>query len=319
MISTSRSSRSHSFKETNEELPWSAGETIYSTLKSFTRHFSSPLLSTLSSDQTTSAEEKSPGQHRTNELGNYTSWTMMDTDKKCRRGMKLPLSSFNHIAREVRNLEKSKEFYVDILGFDVVPRPAFDCQGYWLSGYGLSLHLVLTTVPEERKRVKINRVRHFTSALPRVDHFAFITEDILYVKDMLDDAKVYYKYVLGPVGIQQIFLFDPDGNVIEVSNCEAGLDDDGEVMCQLHESNVQYVHPSRLPSLNPSLNGSLDSHAGETDKDSIFVTGSSGLSDIGINDGNISGNFFDEDLFENGQILDQQRKTPTKTVFNVSS
>ena len=311
--SSSSSSRSSQGVNNEDISPWSPGDTIYSTLKSLTRHFSSPTLSTVSTDhQQSTSEEKSTGQL----LGNYSSWTLADTDKNHRRGMKLPLSSFNHIAREVRNLDKSKEFYVDILGFDVVPRPAFDCQGYWLQGYGLSLHLVLTTVPDERKRVKINRIRHFSSALPRVDHFAFVTEDIMYVKNMLDDAKVYYKYVIGPVGIQQIFLFDPDGNVIEVSNCEAGLDDDGEVMCQLHESIVQWENPSILPSLN----GSMDSHTCETDKDSIYVTGSSGMSDIGLNgmsdiglnEENISGGSYDDD-FENDQILHQHRTVPTKT------
>lgn len=134
-------------------------------------------------------------------------------------------------------------FYVDILGFDVCPRPPFDCAGYWLYGYGLSLHLVLTTVPEQRKQVKLNRIKHFSSALPRVDHFAFVTDDIMYVKSSLDEAKVYYKYVIGPVGIEQLFLFDPDGNVIEISNCHAGLSDDGEVMCstQMRESNKDWL------------------------------------------------------------------------------
>ena len=306
-----------------EQLPWSpipSGDTIYSTLKSLTRHFSSPALSSVSTTdhQSSEAEEKSAGQNRQyyntlgpQLLGNHSTWTLGDTDKNKRRGIKLPLSSFNHIAREVRNLEKSKEFYVDILGFDVVPRPAFNCQGYWLSGYGLSLHLVLTTVPDERKRVKINRIRHFSSALPRVDHCAFITADIMYVKSILDEQKVYYKYVIGPVGIQQIFLFDPDGNVIEVSNCEAGLDDDGEVMCQLHESTARgWENPSTQQSLNPSLNGSMDSHACETDKDSIFVTGSSGMSDIGLNDANVSGGFYDDDFDNDHHTLHQHHTTP---------
>jgi hypothetical protein len=37
--------------------------------------------------------------------------------------VKLPIASFNHIAREVFSLEKSRHFYVDILGFQVIPRP----------------------------------------------------------------------------------------------------------------------------------------------------------------------------------------------------
>ena len=83
---------------------------------------------------------------------------------------KLPLASFNHIAREVISLPKSKAFYCDILGFVVIPRPMFDCDGYWLWGYGLSLHLVETSNKLARRDVLEARMKHFAKALPRVDH-----------------------------------------------------------------------------------------------------------------------------------------------------
>lgn len=150
------------------------------------------------------------------------SWTMGDgwTGSDNAPQVRLPLASFNHIAREVLSLEKSKLFYVDILGFEVGPRPPFDSDGYWLYGYGLSLHLVQTTQPESRRLIKRDRIKYFTTCLPRVDHIAFITTDISIIRKTLDDRKVYYKEDKpGNTGIEQIFFFDPDGNVIEVSNC----------------------------------------------------------------------------------------------------
>lgn len=165
---------------------------------------------------------------------------------------KIPLSSFNHVSREVLSLEKSRIFYEEILGFEVIPRPPFDCDGYWyvlciipyafnnqsvsyviskmltampililrLAGHGLNLHLIATSVPRERQAVKLRRIQHFSSALPRVDHIAFLTEDIKLVQGILDAHHVYYKHEkLDSVGIEQLFLFDPDGNVIEISNC----------------------------------------------------------------------------------------------------
>ena len=171
-------------------------------------------------------------------LGKHTGvWTLTDavnnnktekTDEQ-NKVVKLPLASFNHIAREVLSLETSMKFYVDILGFQVVPRPPFDSEGYWLWGYGLSLHLVETTVPDERKTVKKARIKHFSTSLPRVDHFAFLTTDISYIKTILDKHKVYYKHDIPKnTGIEQIFLFDPDGNVIEISNCAPPV---GEIKC----------------------------------------------------------------------------------------
>ena len=145
--------------------------------------------------------------------------------------VKLPIASFNHIAREVFSLEKSRQFYVDILGFQVIPRPMFDCSGYWLYGYGLSLHLVATQVPDERKITKKARIKHFSTQLPRVDHIAFISNDIQAVKAILDKSHVYYKHEITTVaGIEQLFFFDPDGNVLEISNCAPEI---GETVCKL--------------------------------------------------------------------------------------
>jgi len=147
-------------------------------------------------------------------------WTLGEDQPTASSPVRLPLASFNHIAREVLSLDKSKRFYVDILGFEVGPRPPFDSEGYWLYGYGLSLHLVQTTQAEHRKLLKRDRIKYFTTCLPKVDHIAFITSDISVIRKTLDERDVYYKEDKpGNTGIEQIFFFDPDGNVIEVSNC----------------------------------------------------------------------------------------------------
>jgi glyoxylase I family protein len=162
-------------------------------------------------------------------------WTLQDAiEKQHKKGRRFPLTAFNHLAREVLDLEKSKSFYVDILGFEVIPRPPLDSEGYWLYGNNLNLHLVKTTVPRERRQVKVSRIQHFSSALPIVDHMAFLTTDINAVKDILDAEDVYYKFCEQPgvTGIKQIFLFDPDGNVIEISNCAPEI---GEISCSKPE------------------------------------------------------------------------------------
>lgn len=174
---------------------------------------------------------------KTERLQIHRNWTLSDAVAS-RSGpkvvTKLPLASFNHVAREVLSIEQSKFFYVEILGFSIIPRPPFDSEGYWLYGYGLSLHLVETTVPEERKRVKIQRIQHFSTALPRVDHIAFITDDIFFVKKVLDDARVFYKEDCPKdTGIRQVFLLDPDGNVIEISNCSPEV---GQTQCIVNRS-----------------------------------------------------------------------------------
>lgn len=183
-------------------------------------------------------------------------WTLMDTAEK-KKKVRLPLQSFNHIAREVLSLEKSKSFYEDILGFMLIPRPPFDCEGYWLWGYGLSLHLVETTNRIGRMQVKRLRIKHFSDSLPRVDHIAFITNYIDDVKATLDKEKVFYKHDKPEgTGIEQLFFFDPDGNVIEVSNCAPAI---GETSCQRTESAESDNTSKGISAMYSSRSSSSDS------------------------------------------------------------
>lgn len=157
-------------------------------------------------------------------------WTLTDALKSSKRSCpKLPLDAFNHISREVICLTTSKHFYVDILGFLEMPRPDFKSEGCWLYGYGLNLHLVRTLVPAERLKAKIARLEHFSAHIPTVDHFAFVSSDLTTVRAVLDSENVYYSYqTLPSSGLYQIFFFDPDGNVVEISNCAPPV---GEIAC----------------------------------------------------------------------------------------
>jgi hypothetical protein len=64
------------------------------------------------------------------------------------------------------------------------------------------------------------RIKHFSVALPRVDHIAFVSSNLRKIEERLVRGNVFFKRSgCLPAGIQQIFILDPDANVIEVSNC----------------------------------------------------------------------------------------------------
>jgi catechol 2,3-dioxygenase-like lactoylglutathione lyase family enzyme len=172
----------------------------------------------------------------------YNKWILEDTVEEPQKKLLMPpLAGFNHLAREVLDLEKSKKFYVDILGFYLIPRPPFEAKGYWLYGNNIMIHLVQTEMPEARRQLKISRIQHVTASLPIADHLAFLTTDFSAVIEVLNAENVWYKYFEQPdlTGIQQIFLFDPDGNVIEISNCAPAI---GEIKCaksDLHKADEE--------------------------------------------------------------------------------
>jgi catechol 2,3-dioxygenase-like lactoylglutathione lyase family enzyme len=124
----------------------------------------------------------------------------------------LPVRSVNHITRVVKDLDKSADFYREVLGFMEVRRPTgIACDGVWLYNYGLGLHL-LRGNPQPRS----SEIR------PKDDHISFEADSnavvethlqrlgISYVKDAVKHAH----YI-----ISQIFFHDPDGHMLEVCDC----------------------------------------------------------------------------------------------------
>lgn len=196
-------------------------------------------------------------------------WLLADVEQPKKPEKILPLESFNHIAREVICIEKSRHFYCDVLGFQVIPRPPFECEGYWLYGYGLSLHLVASRNHHERRQLLCSRIKHFSQSLPRVDHVAFITRDIKTIQATLDKANVFYKSDSPSDGIEQIFFFDPDGNVLEVSNCAPPV---GAVRCLKEVPSSTSIHQVTQRQLSlSSVATSHDEEYSNEGEDPVFV------------------------------------------------
>ena len=62
----------------------------------------------------------------------------------------MPLGGLQHYTIEPQDLEKTKNFYVDILGLENGDRPPLDFPGYWLySGGQATVHLMGTRKPRD--------------------------------------------------------------------------------------------------------------------------------------------------------------------------
>jgi catechol 2,3-dioxygenase-like lactoylglutathione lyase family enzyme len=117
----------------------------------------------------------------------------------------------NHVSITVTDVAKAREFYTDTLGLREIPRPAFDFPGIWYSlGNGLSLHIILN---DQLVRPAVER----EAIQARYAHFALWTEDAdesaRRIKDEL--GLPCRDVVSGPTGLRQIFVKDPDGNMVE--------------------------------------------------------------------------------------------------------
>lgn len=55
----------------------------------------------------------------------------------------LSLAGMNHISFPVRDLERSRRFYEEVLGLEPIPRPDLPFPGAWLARNGIQVHLIV--------------------------------------------------------------------------------------------------------------------------------------------------------------------------------
>ncbi|XP_047340325.1 glyoxylase I 4-like [Impatiens glandulifera] len=134
---------------------------------------------------------------------------------------RIPLMALNHVSRLCKSVEKSVDFYRNLLGFVPMKRPdSFDFNGAWLFNYGVGVHLV--QAPDSNLLPKVHRLD------PLDNHISFQCEDAGVIEEKLKEMNI--EYIKRNVetddndddgsSIDQLFFNDPDGFMIEICNCE---------------------------------------------------------------------------------------------------
>jgi catechol 2,3-dioxygenase-like lactoylglutathione lyase family enzyme len=125
----------------------------------------------------------------------------------------IQVKSLDHVTIVVRDLEKSREFYVEGLGMRDVPRPGFSFAGRWFQAGATQIHLILeheqsgpAGMPEELGRTS------------RAHHFAFLVEDAHAAEARLLELgyELISRVKARPDGAAQVFVCDPDGHIVEL-------------------------------------------------------------------------------------------------------
>jgi catechol 2,3-dioxygenase-like lactoylglutathione lyase family enzyme len=133
----------------------------------------------------------------------------------------MQVESLHHLALTVTDLERSRRFYLEILGLTEIPRPPFSFPGAWfaLGEAGQQLHLIVHTNSTFRAGKPLDtRDLHFAV---RVPSYARAVEH-LRAKGFRDDASGDdpMRMILQPhavAGFPQIYILDPDRHVIEIN------------------------------------------------------------------------------------------------------
>jgi catechol 2,3-dioxygenase-like lactoylglutathione lyase family enzyme len=124
----------------------------------------------------------------------------------------------DHVALLVEEVERSRRFYMQVLGMQEIPRPpTFDFPGAWLTRGNFQIHLIGEEVAGRARAVNPGYLPA-ELARGRVTHLAFEVDDLAAAMQHLGDQGV--PIVGGPQprgdGVEQLYICDPDGYVIEI-------------------------------------------------------------------------------------------------------
>lgn len=133
----------------------------------------------------------------------------------------MPLEKLEHYTVRSLDMEKTRDFYRDVCGLKVGPRPPLDFDGYWLyCGKIPVVHLVPLANPIAiRGEVNVPSVANGRSpGTGAVDHIAFGAKDVEGMKRHLKASNVPFKERIQAGGfLHQLFLDDPNGVTVELN------------------------------------------------------------------------------------------------------
>lgn len=130
------------------------------------------------------------------------------------------IEAIHHVSLGVTDLERSRRFYSDVLGLEEIARPPFDFPGAWFAaGQAQQVHLIVHPHTTFRTGKSLDtRDGHFAV---RVASYLLTVEFLRskgYREDAADDQ--LQRMILQPyatAGFPQIYILDPDRNVIEIN------------------------------------------------------------------------------------------------------
>jgi len=131
----------------------------------------------------------------------------------------MPVTELNHYFVRANDLESSRRFYCDVLGFEVMPRPDFPFPGYWLGVNGkIQVHMGPHGIPNAELYYLGSTPRSATDNTGVVDHIAFLATQPEAFAARFDAIGLQARKRYFPeFRLFQMFVKDPNGLTIELN------------------------------------------------------------------------------------------------------
>lgn len=138
----------------------------------------------------------------------------------------MPVGKLDHFSIRTLDIEASRRFYTEVMGFAAGFRPPFDFPGLWLyngAPYPESTGVVhiIGIDPDDPQGLKDYLGDRDPSSLEgsgSVDHMAFTATGQVDMRDRLRRHQISFRERTVPaLGLHQVFLEDPSGVTIELN------------------------------------------------------------------------------------------------------
>jgi len=131
----------------------------------------------------------------------------------------MPVTELNHFLLRANDLERTRDFYVNVLGFEVMPRPDFPFPGYWLGVNGkIQVHMGQAGVPNAELYYLGSPKNAAKNNSGVIDHVAFLATGPEKFLKRFKELRVAVRPRSFPDSeLYQLFIQDPDGVTIELN------------------------------------------------------------------------------------------------------
>jgi catechol 2,3-dioxygenase-like lactoylglutathione lyase family enzyme len=138
----------------------------------------------------------------------------------------MPIGRLDHYSIRTLDVEASRRFYTEVMGFQVGFRPPFNFPGLWLyngapypESYGV-VHIIGVDMsdPQGLKEYLGDRDLESLKGTGTVDHMAFAATGLADMRDRLKRLNVACRERTVPtLGLHQVFFEDPSSVTIELN------------------------------------------------------------------------------------------------------
>ncbi|HYC46463.1 MAG TPA: VOC family protein [Burkholderiales bacterium] len=138
----------------------------------------------------------------------------------------MPIGRLDHYSIRTLDIEASRRFYTEVMGFEEGFRPAFDFPGLWLyngaapaGSYGV-VHIIGIDPanPDGLKAYLGDRDVSTLNGTGTVDHMAFTASGLKDMRERLERHGIAYRERTVPnLGLHQVFFEDPSQVTIELN------------------------------------------------------------------------------------------------------